>query len=87
MDMTQIVLAIVGSVSVWALKSVIELQRNLTRVDSELKSVRTEHDGEIRAVREAHDANTRHLLYRVDELKGLIEKLASKLDREIEHEK
>ena len=70
MDMTQIVLAIVGSIAVWALKSVIDLQKQQTELKGELSATRNEAKAEIAAARNAHDSERAHLNYRLDELKA-----------------
>lgn len=74
MDMTQIVLAIVGSISVWTLKSVIELQRGYTEL-------RTEHKAEILAVQNSAVSAREFLEYKLDTLQKSFDSMEKKLDR------
>ncbi len=64
MDMTQILLAVVGSIAVWALKSVIDLQKQQTELKGELSSILNHQDSE-----------RTYLNYRLDELKAGVAEL------------
>jgi threonine aldolase len=70
MDFTQICLAIVGSISIWALKSVIELQK-----------VTTKQEGDIAQLRETANNERKFLEYKLDALQKSFDAMAIKLDR------
>lgn len=73
----QLILAIVGSLSVWALKSVVEQRTQI----AELKGTQAALKLELDAMKNAIIADKTHLNYRLDELKGLTAALGTKFDR------